>query len=196
MAFLVLLSLASFICSLVWLVVRVFRKREKKLPLITIIASLILFVFSVNSMPKSQPSEQSKTSTSEHRDKKAVTKKSGSPAKDKKTKKEDRSEFFIIDNLIKDKNIGTEVMTIDDYEGFAINGFLLEGAIDKFGLPSQVIGSWEGDETIEVAYPSDEEGYSIGLIFEYKPSGFGDWKLKEKYAVKTDGISFSEYTKP
>lgn len=115
---------------------------------------------------------------------------------EKEKKKEDRSKFYIIDNLVKDTNIGTEVMNINDYDGFAINGFLLEGAINKFGLPSHVIGSMEGDETMEVTYPSDEEGYSVGLIFEYKPSGFGDWKLKEKYVVETDGIGFSEYTKP
>jgi len=113
------------------------------------------------------------------------------------TESNDRDKFYTIDSIVNSSsNIGTSVMTSSDYKGFAINGFTLEGAIDKFGLPSHVTGSMKGDETMEVTYPSDESNYSIGLVFEYSPGGFGDWKLKDKYVVETDGIGFSEYTTP
>lgn len=123
---------------------------------------------------------------------------SGCSSSDKtESRSNDRSEFYTIDALVKNSsNVGSGLMDSSDYNGFALNGFTLEGAIAKFGLPSHVTGSMEGDELMEVTYPSNESGYSIGLIFEYKPSGFGDWKLKEKYVVETDGIGFSEYTEP
>lgn len=109
----------------------------------------------------------------------------------------DRNEFYTIDSLVNDSaTIGEKLMDLSDYNGFAINGFTLEGAINKFGLPSHVTGSTKGDETIEVAYPSNESGYSVGLIFEYEPGSFGNWKLTEKYVVETEGIGFSEYTNP
>lgn len=113
------------------------------------------------------------------------------------TKSDNRDKFYTIDSVVNNSNnIGTNIMDSADYKDLAINGFTLEGAIDKYGLPSHVTGSMEGDETMEITYPSNEAGYSIGLVFEYSPGGFGDWKLKDKYVVETDGISFSEYTAP
>lgn len=115
------------------------------------------------------------------------------PKFDAQDKDENRDQFYEIDKLIDDSELGASTMSYEDYEAFVENGLTLEGVIFKFGAPSHVTGSDKGDKYMEVAYPSDEYGYSIGLKFENKPGGIGDWILTDKYVVETDGIGFSEY---
>ena len=70
-------------------------------------------------------------------------------------------------------------MTIDEYENLTINGFTLEEALTEFRLLTNITGAQEGDETMEVIYPTNKEGYSVELIFTYNYSDFGDWKLEK-----------------
>ncbi|MEG0285977.1 MAG: hypothetical protein RR494_07925 [Vagococcus sp.] len=106
---------------------------------------------------------------------------------------ENRDKFYEIDNIVDNAELGSSIMNADDYNAFTVGGLTLEGIVHKYGEPSHVTGSEKDDKYMEVAYPTDETGYSIGLKFENKPGGFGDWVLTEKYVVETDGISFSEY---
>ncbi|WP_301389226.1 hypothetical protein [Enterococcus entomosocium] len=187
MAFLVILGLLGLVVGVVLLILS-FVKRNKKInSLLVILFSFVLIIFGAMNMPPSTNGDTAKESSED-----SQTTKSES----KKNEQKDRSKFYNIDKIVENSTIGNETMTLEDYEGFAVNAFMLEGAVHKFGLPSHVIGAMEGDETMEVTYPTNEDGYSVGLIFKYDPTGFGDWKLHEKYVVETDGIGFSEYTKP
>lgn len=191
MVFLVILGLLGFVVGIVMLIMSLIKKNKVKNSLLVMLCSFILVVFGAMNMPTEASVESQNTEETDKNDSSSSESESSSVAN------EDRSKFYIIDKIVNEsKTIGTETMTLEDYEGFAINGFMLEGAIYKFGLPSHVIGAMEGDETMEVTYPTDEDGYSVGLIFKYDPTGYGDWKLHEKYVVETDGIGFSKYTKP
>ena len=195
MAFLVLLGVLAMFLGLVWLVVSFIKKSGKMKPVLTIVIGFIVMIVGAINMPSSNNEEKSANESKKTETTKET--KNNEKAKDEeKTKADDRSEFYIIDKLVEENEVGNEIMTKADYDGFAVNGFLLEGAINKFGLPSHVTGAMKGDETMEVTYPSNEAGYSIGLVFKYEPGGFGDWKLQDKYVVETDGIGFSEYTQP
>lgn len=86
-------------------------------------------------------------------------------------------------------------MTIDEYENLTINGFTLEEALTKFRLPTNITGAQEADETMEVINPTNKKEYSVGLIFTYNHSDFGDWKLEKKYVVETNRVSIPKYIK-
>lgn len=190
MAFLVVLGLLGLIVGIVLLILSFIKRTKKTKSLLVILCSFILTIVAAVNMPPSGNSESKNTA-------KVSSESSQSSESESNTvEQEDRSKFYNIDKIVKNSPIGNETMTQQDYEEFAVNAFTLEGAIQKFGLPSHVTGAGEGDETIEVTYPTNEDGYSAGLIFKYEPSGFGDWKLHEKYVVETDGIGFSEYTRP
>lgn len=190
MAFLVILGLLGFVVGVVLLILSFIKRTKKTKSLLVILFSFILVVIGAINMPTSTSGESQSTT-------KENLKGSQPSESDSETNsKEDRSKFYNLDKIVENSAIGNETMTQEDYEGFAVGAFMLEGAIQKFGLPSHVTGAMEGDETMEVTYPTNEDGYSIGLIFKYDPNGFGDWKLHEKYVVETDGIGFSEYTKP
>lgn len=120
------------------------------------------------------------------------------PSSEEKIKKAaKKSKFYIMDKIMSESStIGNTEMTIDTYNDLSINGFTLEGCIAKFGVPQYATASSDGDIMQEVLYKSNEEGYSVGLVFKYDKNagGFGSWKLDDKYAVETKGISIPEYT--
>lgn len=113
---------------------------------------------------------------------------SATESKDNSTDK-----FYELNKIKEEYTPGNQTLTIDHYKSFAEGALTLEGVIMKFGMPTNAIGAEEGDSNMEVIYPTDEKGHSVGLIFKKGSSNFGEWVLKEKYVVETDGVSIAEY---
>lgn len=155
----------------------------------------------INSSSSSDSSSSSSSSeyrSSSSNSSSSVDKTETKPSSEEKTKKAaKKSKFYIMDKIMSESStIGNTEMTIDTYNDLAINGFTLEGCIAKFGVPQYATESSDGDIMQEVLYNSNEEGYSVGLVFKYDKNagGFGSWKLDDKYAVETTGTSIPEYT--
>lgn len=109
---------------------------------------------------------------------------------------DNRMDFYELDEIIEKTEPGTQLIDYSDFNDFAIGTFTLEGAISKYGIPTNVTGADEGNDYIEVCFPTDESGYSADLVFKRMKSNFGDWVLDKKNVVETSGIGFSKYTSP
>lgn len=101
--------------------------------------------------------------------------------------------FYEINKIKEEYQPGSQIIDIEHYNDFTEGVLTFEGVFTKFGLPSNAIGAEEGDAQMEVIYPTNEDGNSVGLIFKRESTSFGEWTLKEKYVVKTDGVSIPVY---
>lgn len=101
--------------------------------------------------------------------------------------------FYEINKIKEEYQSGSQVIDIEHYNDFTEGVLTFEGVFTKFGLPSNAIGAEEGDAQMEVIYPTNEDGNSVGLIFKRESTSFGEWILKEKYVVKTDGVNIPVY---
>ncbi|UDM79558.1 hypothetical protein [Vagococcus fluvialis] len=167
MKILFLIAIVYFLSCCSYYIYRVIKKKMDKKTMLVFLSGLLplfaIYVYSVN-----QPSDL--------------------------TRKEDnRSSFYELDKIVDESEIGTKTIDYEAYQSFTENVLTLEGAVYSYGVPTNVIGAEKGDKYMEVIYPSNEYGNSIGLKFEYSPSSLGNWKLTEKYVVKTEGVSIPEY---
>lgn len=109
----------------------------------------------------------------------------------------DRSEFYELDKVVNSLPLGNEKpMSYSDFEGLTIGNLVLDALIMKYGAPSNVTGAREGNQYIEVTYPTSESGYSADLTFENKSTDSENWILYKKNAVKTAGINLPVYSIP
>lgn len=141
--------------------------------------------------------EEAKKAKSESKAKAKSEKEASKKAKSEskaKEKSENKSKTYEIDALVADTELGTETIAYEDFDNFVINGFALEGALAKYGKPTNVRGGSKGDIQIDVYYKTTEKGYSAELTFKHtNRSGFGKWTLEEKNSVTTESITAPEY---
>ncbi|AIG65087.1 hypothetical protein ACRHK7_04430 [Weissella tructae] len=124
---------------------------------------------------------------------KEASKKAKSESKAKE-KSENDSKTYEMDALVANTELGNQAISFEDFENMAINGFSLEGALAKYGKPTNVRGGSKGDIQMDVYYTTTEKGYSAELTFKHtNRSGFGKWTLEEKNSVTTDSITAPEY---
>ncbi|MGM0260499.1 hypothetical protein [Enterococcus sp. AZ102] len=206
--FIFLVGFILFMVSIVMLIINFFKKKPKKKLAIAALVGFVLLVVGPSISPESEKETTNKTSetskVSESNTSSSVkessvekTKESSSSSSEETKESKKKSDFYVLDKIISETStIGDTTMTADTYNDLAINGFTLEGCITKFGIPAYATSSIEGDSAQEILYPSNEDGYSVGLVFEYDKngSGFGKWKLTKKYAVETKGIHIPEYS--
>ncbi|MDT2805273.1 hypothetical protein [Vagococcus lutrae] len=180
------------------------KKPDKQKRLISIIVSIVAFLgFGLftelnkkNETVKENPSkEMSNTIKKDHalEQNKTTTLTKSDPQEKNKEENNNSQKFYEINKIRDEYGAGSQVIDFDTYNDFVEGALTLEGVISKFGLPTNAIGAEEGDAQMEVIYPSNENNYSVGLIFENKKTNFGNWILKEKYVVETSGVHIPKY---
>lgn len=109
-----------------------------------------------------------------------------------------KASSYELDKIVKEyASSENKKVTRSEYDNFTKNKFTLEGAVAKYGTPTNFEGGDKGDKAIEVVFPTNEDKYSADLVFENSPkNGFGDWILKKKSVVETRSVTLSVYKKP
>lgn len=98
-----------------------------------------------------------------------------------------------LDEIIQSVTLGNQTMSYNDYQSLVIGKATFEGLLAKYGAPSHATNLSEGDDYLQVTFPTTDEGYSSDLTFKFEERSFGNWVLDTKNVVETDGISFSKY---